>query len=350
MIDWISARVRCAHALPINSGEVLSVLPDGTVEWCSQRSLAVAGSFESAIRVRTSRWSADPCTEIEISGNPCKFLQGHNLWGSDDLPGLLLALLEALVSHPALSLSPTPEDRASWRLGHYVLSRVDVTHSFALATRADVLSWLRAAEQTAHLSHRGRGQLVKGSTLYFGQHSRRWSLKLYSKGQEIESNEKHQPALRDLPHARAWADSILRAELVIRSLELKRLKLDTGAAWLPLDGVPFAPVELLTERLGGLTMTTIKTVSAQLLDSLRPALRVAVQAWETGADLRVSLPHRTFYKYRAELLPLGIDIATLRPREGANVIPMVRVLEAVPVGVPGWAQGTPLYFEPRRVA
>jgi hypothetical protein len=32
------------------------------------------------------------------------------------------------------------------------------------------------------------------------------------------------------------------------------------------------------------------------------------------------------------------------------VVPLYRVLEAKPVQVPDWATGTPLYFEPRRVA
>jgi II/X family phage/plasmid replication protein len=57
-----------------------------------------------------------------------------------------------------------------------------------------------------------------------------------------------------------------------------------------------------------------------------------------------------FYKYRAELLPHGIDIATLMPKEVSNVVPLYRVLEAKPAQVPEWAIGTRLYFEPRRVA
>ncbi|WP_261382156.1 phage/plasmid replication protein, II/X family, partial [Xanthomonas vasicola] len=67
-----------------------------------------------------------------------------------------------------MSLNPTEADRALVRAGMIQLTRVDVTESFHLESRAQVLEWLRAAEQTAHLSHRGRGQLVKSSTLYFG--------------------------------------------------------------------------------------------------------------------------------------------------------------------------------------
>lgn len=98
-----------------------------------------------------------------------------------------------------------------------------------------------------------------------------------------------------------------------------------------------------------MTMTTTSTLSDTVLDSFRPALRLAFLAWQNGEDLRAQLPHRTFYKYRKELLPHGVDIATLQPKETSNVVPLVRVLEAVPAQIPEWAYGTPLYFEPPRV-
>ncbi|TWQ60017.1 hypothetical protein FQJ89_23000, partial [Xanthomonas vasicola] len=246
-----------------------------------------------------------------------------------------------------LSLNPTEADRALVRAGMIQLTRVDVTESFHLESRAQVLEWLRAAEQTAHLSHRGRGQLVKSSTLYFGRNSRRWALKLYSKGQEIRAKGHGQDAILSLPHAVAWADKALRAELTIRSMELKRMSRSMVADWFADDELPCNVTrELLRERLQGMTMTTTANLSADILDNLRPSLRMAYQSWEAGTDLRSILPHRTFYKYRSELLPHGIDIATLVPRNVSNVVPLFRTLEAVPAPVPDWAIGTQLYFEP----
>ena len=349
MIDWVSAVIPCRHAAPIFGGEVVSISADGTVEWQSRKSLSVVGSSESAIQVRTCMRTVEPCTHIELRGNPAKFLQGHNLFGSDDLLGLVGEAVEKLVTHPGLGLIPSSEDRDSWVRGEYFLTMVDVNYALALGSRKQVLSYIINAEPSAHLAHRGRGQLVgKGSspTLYFGQRSRRWSIKMYSKGQEIESKPEHQPALRDLPHARAWADPLLRVELRLHSLELKRLRLDRASAWDVDGGVAFDPLELLRQRLEGMTMTTTRALAADVLETLRPALRAAVAAWESGHDLRTMFPKQTFYKYRSELLPHGIDIAALRPRE-LSALPMVPVLEAKPVGVPSWAIGTPLYFEPR---
>jgi II/X family phage/plasmid replication protein len=347
VIDWLSMVVPCAHSAPITGGHVLSIKPGGEVDWQCVKRTTVEGSFSTGLQVRTAIHTQHQCSHLEISGNPVKFFQGHNLWGTDDLHALAVATVEKVAS--LLGLTPSDEDRSAWRDGRIQLTRVDVTQSFHLQSRAAVLAWLRAAEQTAHLSHRGRGQLVKGSTLYFGKNSRRWSLKLYSKGQEIIAKNHGQDAILALPYAVEWADKTLRAELTLRSMELKRQGLDYASAWV--DDVPSVVTgELLRDRFGGMTMTTTARLSAEVLDSLRPALRAAVAAWEAGHDLRSIYSKSGFYKYRAELLPHGIDIATLVPREVSNIVPLFKVLEAVPVDVPHWAEGTQLYFEPRRVA
>ncbi len=297
----------------------------------------------------TATHTADRCTHLEIKGNPVKFFQGHNLWGTDDLPGLAVATCHAVAQ--VLGIIPHADDVAAWQVGDIRLTCVDVTESFHLNSRAEVLAFLRSAEQTAHLAHRGRGQLVKGSTLYFGKNSRRWALKLYAKGPEIERKGHQQKIILALPHAVEWANRTLRAELRLMSMELRRLGFDHVRDWFASDGLPSeVTAKLLRDRFEGMTMTTTAHLSAETLESLRPALRLAVQAWEAGSDLRQQLPHRTFYRYRKALLPHGIDIATRMPREVSNVVPLYRVLEAKPTQVPEWAIGTPLYFEPRRVA
>lgn len=349
MIDWLSIVAPCEHAEAISGGHVLSIKPNGEVEWQCAKRTTVEGSFSTGLQVRTALHTERPRTHIEVSGNPVKFFQGHNLWGTDDLPALAVATLRTVAS--VLGIVPSPDDVEAWAAGAFQITRVDVTQSFHLDNLAQVLAWLRSAEQTAHLSHRGRGQLVKGSTLYFGKHSRRWSLKLYAKGQEIRAKGHGQDSVLNLPAAVAWADRTLRAELTLRSMELKRQNLSRGSDWLALDGVPSAvTAQLLRDRFGGMTMTTTAHLPAEILDSLRPALRLAFQSWEAGADLRAILPARTFYRHRKALLPFGVDIATLVPREVSNVVPLFRTLEAVPVGVPDWAEGTALYFEPARVA
>lgn len=341
--------IPCRHKTPINGGYVLSIDQEGQLSWECKKRASVEGSFSSTVQVRTAEHeSGEQCTHLEISGNPVKWFQGHNLWGTDDLHGLVMETIYALISH--LPLNPTQSDREAWDAGNIKLTRIDCTVSFHLPSQAHVLAWLRAAEQTAHLSHRGRGQLLKGSTLYFGKNSRRWSLKLYSKGQEIKAKGHGQDSILGLPEAMKWAEKTLRAELTLRGMELLRLNMAKVRDWASLEeSAESVTLELLRSRLEGMTMTVKAALPADVMDSLRPALRMAYQSWKSGEDLRLILPKPTFYKYRKELLQHGIDIATLVPKEVSNVVPLFKTLEAVPVGVPDWAMGTPLFFEPRKL-
>jgi II/X family phage/plasmid replication protein len=350
MIDWLTMEIPLRHTTPINGGEVVSIDPFGNLEWRTLKRTTVTGSHEMNLQVRTCTHTPDYCSHLSISGNPAKFLQGHNLWGSDDIHGLAIATCERVAS--LLGIDVHPDDYAQWIAGAIKLTRVDVTQMFELRNQAEVLSWIRAAEQTAYMSHRGRGRLIGGTTLTFGEKSRRRRLKAYAKGLEVRKNIKAQPAIRELSHALEYADRCLRVELELKAMELKRIGLDTIASWSTDDGVPCEAVTaaLLREELGNMTMTTTASLAPDVMQNLRPALRMAVQAWESGADLRETLPRPTFYKYRKELLPFGIDIATLLPKDVSNVVPLHRVLEAKPVGVPDWAIGTPLYFEPRLIA
>jgi II/X family phage/plasmid replication protein len=348
--------VPLAHGEPIHDGFATKTDADGVVIYEIPMRLKLRGSWETGVNVRTSTRTAERCTHVIIDGNPVKHFQGHNLWGTDDLHRLTVATCWEVAR--VLGLEPTRSDVDAWNAGEIELLMVDQNMSFHVGqTRGDCLAWVRAGEQTAHLKYKGRGELTKGTTLYFGKHSRRSSLKIYSKGQEIAAKPQEQPAIMDLPSARAWAENALRCELRLHSLELKRLGLNTVKAWeereqsvyTETDGIPAHPKHMLPYLLGNMTMTTTSALSAEAMDGLRPALRTAVQSWEAGNDLRHTLPRRTFYKYRAELLPHGIDIVMVNPKQGTNVVPLMRILEATPARIPDWAYGTPLYFEPPAV-
>lgn len=346
MIDWITMVVPCQHPEPINGGQVLSIKPNGDLDWVCHKRSAIRGSYSTDIHIRTVTHTADINSHLEISGNPAKFFQGHNLWGTDDLQGLATSTIEYIAEKLSIG---NESDRQAWAKGLIQLSRVDVTQSFHLDSLAEVLAWLRAAEQTAYLSHRGRGQLTKGSTLYFGKHSRRWSLKFYAKGQEIRADGHGQTPIMDLPHAMAWADKTLRVELTLRSMELLRIRKNLVCNWSN-DYHDYTAVtsELLRQRFEGMTMTTTNTLPIDTIQSFRPALRTAFLSWQSGVDLRDVLTRPTFYRYRKELLIHGVDIATLLPKDlPSNVVPLFRSLEAKPAPVPDWAEGTPLFFEPR---
>lgn len=343
MIDWLTFTAPCTHLEPITGDRILRITPDGEILWESIKRLEIRGSYESAIYVKTKEIHPDGSGAIlSIDGNPSKFFQGHNLWGSDDLPALVLALLEAVATR--LDLTPTPFERLQWQAGAIELTRVDVTGMWELYSRADVRAWIRAAEFMSKTRH-GRPSM-KGGTLYWGKNSRRWTIKAYGKGDELDAGKAH-GLPQDLPmstYVQQWADNKLRLELTVRGMELKKIGLSLAVNW-----AYHTPMELLQERLGRIDMAEQVTLPGEVLEGLSPRIQLAYRSWVRGEDLRAILPRMTFYRYRSELLVHGIDIAIRQPHEDrSNVVPLVRVLEAKPAAIPEWAYGTSLYFEPRK--
>lgn len=334
MIDWVTAIIPCNHSEQIYGGRVACITPDGEIEWQVEKKQQVIGSFESNINVKSLGAS-----HLYIDGNPAKWLQGHNLFGSDNLVGLVEQVMQRLI--PLLQLSPTISDLQAWNTGDYELKRVDCTAMWALPKRADVRSWLRAAEFQSKSRH-GR-PTMRGGTLYFGQHSRRWSLKFYSKGDELEASGKGHKLPLEILHRDElikWADNMLRGELTLRSMQLKEYGLNSGRHWSESTSQ-----EKLMTHIEGLSMAEQFSLTPAILDDLPARLIAVYKLWKDGEDLRGMYPKATFYRYRSEFLKHGIDIAIRQPSTPDNVIPLIRVLRPETIAqVPSWAIRTTLCF------
>lgn len=347
MIDWLDCLLPFTHTKPIAGGGFVYLDEKGDVSFERLQFKEIRGSHETGLMVVTDSGSQNldgSYPYLKVSGNPTKMFQGHNLWGTNDLHGLVYELYLFLCQH--LEVPTNLHDLSLVKQGAVVLRRVDINETFLLDGLGDCKSWIRAAENSTRMKHRGRGEM-KGSTLYFGKHSEHWSTKIYSKGQEIREHGifKKQPAIFGLPQPQLWADRALRIEHVLRSKWLKHRKLDLVANWA--DNMV---ADIYSELLQKLEFADAMTVTPAVLDDLPGSLRGAYALWKQGADLRQVYSRPTFYRYRSKLLEAGIDISIQQKGEPANVVPLVRVLEAVPAGVPDWAVGTTLYFEPRRYA
>ncbi len=348
MIDWLTVIVPCFHLVSVDGGEVLSVDSEGNLEWKTKKSRAVRGSYESNLIVKSvekTRRSDGLYTELYIDGNFVKWHQGHNLWGVDDLTGLVFETYQRLMS--ILNIVPTDIDIHRLKLGHYRVARVDCTQMIDLESLDNVRAFLYAAERMAYLRHRGRGVFSK-ETLYFGKKSRRWSVKMYAKGDEINVKNHTLPISIDTPSIQKWASSKLRVELVLRSLQLKDSGLHIAANWG--DNTPY---EVWQQYVGKIEMTDNIQLTDEAVMSLKPSIRAAYQLWLDGHNVKEMYPRMTFYRYRKQLQMLGIDIAVTRANltqpSNRNVVQFRSLIESKPCQqVPDWAVGTPLYFEPRK--
>lgn len=327
MIDWLTCKVPCRLPQPIFDGQTVKLDHEGRELSRSHHRLALPGSFECSILLR----SID-CTHLEISGNPAKWLQGHNLYGPDCPRELLAATLQRLSDLLGLDCA-TVFPEALQRQAR--LSRIDCTFMALLPDKGSVHSWLRDAYATGSAVHRGRGVFENG-TLVFG-HARgksfqHWQLVCYAKGDEIRRRPPP-PAMADSDEVRQWADRCLRLEVRLGRLTLQRNGLSTLSDWT--EGAARREWE---RAMAKLQFSEVECDKAAV-DALPLHHRAAFALWKNGDDLRDLYSKPTFYRHRSAIQKaIGIDIAVPPAATAtAEIVPIRRRLEAILVGRPPWA-------------
>ncbi len=346
MIDWLSVKFLFWSDEKINGGNIISTSPDGEIEYTVDKFFSVEGSHSSKINIRLEDARLPPAPQFDniyllsFSGNPVKWFQGHNVFGTHDLNNLVFEVYSKL----ACTLGKRQPEwmQESIKQGAYTISRVDINGMFELDSRSDVLAWLHNLESTSRTRH--GTATSKGNTVYFGKNSERWTLKFYSKGQEIEDKNHKLPLALQQTSIPKFANNKLRAELTLRSKELKKLGLNVGSAWFKID-----MWEIYKDYMGRVEMSDQK-IRDDLIFKLSRNVRSTYILWKEGHDLRQFLPKSSFYRHRKELLEFGIDINVPMPKEeiNDNVIALRRVIDVRPCRMPDWAYGTDLLFEPRK--
>lgn len=312
----------------------MSISPDGSLDWESLKKASVKGSHDSSLRIRSVGGDGHGyATDLQVDGNLAKFLQGHNVFGTEDLTTQLLLAFRRIMHFYHSELDGwCNQELAEQRIkrGDYLVKMIDINRMFDLANDPSVEAWLHAAEMKARC-RAGRATRDKG-TVYLMKTSRRWSFKFYNKYRELNSKGRLPTGLSDVG-LQEFSKGKLRAELRLHSLELATLGVTHGRhvteSWIN---------QTFNDYLGRIDMNTQATLfDAQILELPR-CVQSTYQLWKQGACLKDMMPKPSFYRHRKILLEQGIDI-TCPPSspEISNVVPMFRVLEAVPVSTPDWA-------------
>jgi hypothetical protein len=254
---------------------------------------------------------------LYLSGNPVKLLQGHNLWGSDDLLGLYLEAGVFVRHH--VGLFPGPQSWKACMFSRPRFTRIDLTRSYRFDTQAEADDYIRYVAGNARSRH-GAATLVGGSTAYFGQHSRRWTMKIYAKHHEYLHQERR--AVRRVTHCVKdelveWSKGIARFELTLRTPELEDIN-SYRFGMQPFQSQHLRDVwQHYFDRIIMTENSTMNTSSPLHESSLPGRLLGALYLWRSGKDLRAAYSRPTFYRYRLEILDkLGIDVS-VPPAPGA---------------------------------
>ena len=125
----------------------------------------------------------------------------------------------------------------------------------------------------------------------------------------------------------------LRAELRLHAKELQDRHGVTQGKHL----TPSIIQSIFNQYLGKIDMANQVTLHDEQLVKLPRTLLGTYQLWRQGADVRGLLSRSTYSRHRRELQIYGIDIAAMpADQETNNVVPLIRIIEAVPVSTPKW--------------
>lgn len=311
MIDWLHALVGY-DASNLNLGVVYAVDPSGQCLWERPVWNTAVGSFESTFQVRVAEpsagtwsfWRQQPFLAsprcLELSGNPSKFTQGHNVVGPS------VELLGPVVQAVVRGLGAArPANADSGMLPCVHRSRVDITTAVDLGSHEAVHEHLRVLAAVVRSHQSGAvayPDLSRPETVCFQQGSRRWSLKVYCKFCELGA---HPPKLDAafLQELRSWSTGHLRFELQLRRPELvARGTLSESLIW---DFYCRLRLPVMSDYGVG-------------ADILRANVKLAFEHWlDRGPGALDVLPRATMYRYRSQILKAtGIDV--LLPREGQS--------------------------------
>ncbi len=337
MVDWLTVELPDPIGAPINDGHVCRVRTDGSLHWSTACKRQLGGSHASSMMFRALGAADDGVSGsgLQISGNPAKFLQGHNLFGSDCPTDLLTRVLDRV--GPEL-WPDVYHDAAMIDLAQGDISRIDLTGSWLLPRAADVVPYLRAMEERVWVPYRGRGVMNDTGTLYYGRtdkgkRAKDWQLKLYHKGLEIGVHPLPLPAY-SVPELLNDTNRTIRVELTLRSAELKRLGLSKIGDWTPEKVAQIWRLYVAKLDFGEATINIDTLDLAELGLKARHATSLA--AWKAGNDLRCVMAPSSFRRLRTELKELtGYDIALRCPK--SNVVPLRRLVMAEDAGRPAWA-------------
>ena len=319
-VDWITGiceaqawrRARC----PVyDTGRVIRLGPGGEVELMHSKGVLLEGSFENRLLVQ-SRTGSD----LWISGNPVKWIQGHNLYGPSD-PIELFFTAGGRVREIA-GLFPSA---ATWEANDFLgprFTRIDLTRSYRFVSAAAARSWLRDVAASAR--SRRAGALYNNGTVTFGAGSTYWQMVCYHKGDELQARGRSHGLPAELAHRERleeWSQGVVRFEVRLRARELERLHLrEEGPKSRPVELMPerWQPLELWSQYFGKVQWNqNARMVESDMIEAeLSRALRTTLTVWRAGKDPRTLMARNTFWRHRKALLDAcGVDIASPPPEQ-----------------------------------
>lgn len=363
-VDWMTL-TWSQPGLPDYTGEIWQRIDPETGEV----------KFERKLNRKLVSWSGSARASIDISirdgrvridGNPMKFDNGFNHFYGPVGPWVVRhprdvaqSFIRAVGNHPDVGLPLACE--------HPHITRIDLTKHLPVPRnsesmkndQADLLRWLGLVS-----SHRGKAATASSggemlSTVYLKASSRLWSLKAYSKGDEVrdqldpsntyEIGEDADgkplldgPTYADLDDPWLWGTA--RVELTLRSQEMSKLGEVLGFDSSDPER-PRSIFELSHDVLDDLWRIYWRRIRMpnsqpierdQMMEVLPRRLRSVYARWKMGEDFTRSMTRTTLWRYRKDLMAYGVNIdlpsVIEQPGQGTSYAGWAQSVGALPGG------------------
>lgn len=249
---------------------------------------------------------------VVLEGSVIGNNKGHNVFGSCDVPTLVMDSYKTTHNSGALRFTKANRDRIEASEG-LTTKRLDLVVNLALPPEVPIN---RTLVELAHkMIDKGIDTATYGygETVYRNQHSQSSAHKFYDKAKQlIDTNGL--PA--NLPNRDAildFAKTVIRSEVVLRYPKLKAQEMtkprDCTFAMLK------AELENAFRRLK-LSGTVRAGLSALDLRDLKPMYRMTYRLWEHGEVIETLLEAKAYKRHVAYFESLGFDIANPPPNDG----------------------------------
>lgn len=342
-IDWLSVYQVHSEA-PLLGADLLLFcdLETGEIRSQAVRGIQYRGSFDSSVMVRCDG------RRVEVSGNPSRWGRPDNVFGLSSLSAALEVFNGILrsLALPAFSEDPRPyvapfqfQSSDAVLPSGAVVTRVDLCRNWSVGDSAASRSFLAAL---ASVVRGGKCAWLSpdGCTAAWGVGSRYAYLKYYLKAPELRRH-----LAKDDPYGSRladWCDSVglVRQEVSLKSMLLKRHGLDRPGAWSS-DRMVALMDEYSPHRSAGAGRCSFEDVYPSLIAEGLPqsrarAAQTALYAYLSGHRFVVgeNISKSAFYRLRADLRVAGVDIAA--PLNVSALPVRIRELQLVPAAPPDW--------------
>ena len=323
--DWFSGFVN--YDFPDwHDGRVIQIRASGEIDYETLKPMQIKGSFDDNITVKscpipaTEEYSLsriEATWRVYISGNPTKFLQGHNVYGHADMIGVIRDFIRIVLDKLGLdvfTINRIMKDPIQ-------VTRIDVTQGYLMDSNKDVTEWLRSCSQFMT----GKNQKVDtGATLYVGKHSRRVSIKVYNKAVEMLAHKKTfnlSDEIFDKLHC--VASRLLRFEVTLRGMKLRDLGLDfLGKATNEMYERDYH------RAIEKMNLPENLELIKNDVHALPPQYSGVYHAWLSGIDIKETMSRTSYYRYRKFFLEkFNLDLS-MPPRDisYSSIIPLWQVI------------------------